>query len=380
MPEPSYSVMRARRECSREGQGASGFLPSRTRIIRRELVADFPDYVADPRPNAPDNVRASNPFGLTLLGNRLYVVDASLNSIRTIDLATRAVGTLTTFAPLPNTRGMGPPVVEAVPDSIRVYGDQLLVTLLTGFPFPLGGSQVHLVNPVTGASTPFITGLTSAIDAVPLPGGGFLTLEHTRDMLAGAAAGASGRLQWFATRDATPVVIADSLRSPTRVEFDERTGEAYITEIFAGSIMKVSPWSVGTGQFANMSVRGNAGAGNETLIAGFVIEGAVKQVLVRAVGPRLATFGVTGTLTDPRMVVYDSAGQTVAENDNWSAVGDSDTLLVTAAAAKVGTFPLPVGSRDAALLRVLPPGAYTVHVSGVNGASGIALLEAYGVP
>ena len=53
----------------------------------------------------------------------------------------------------------------------------LLVTRLIGFQFPLGGSQVHLVNPVTGASTTFITGLTSAIDAVPLPGGGFLTLE-----------------------------------------------------------------------------------------------------------------------------------------------------------------------------------------------------------
>ncbi len=348
--------------------------------ITLELVADFPDYLPDPRPNAPDNVRASNPFGLTVLGDRLYVVDASLNSIHTINLTTRAVGTLTSFAPLPNTRGMGPPVVEAVPDSIRVYGNQLLVTFLTGFPFPLGGAQVRLVDPATGTHTPFITGLTSAIDVVALPGGGFLTLEHTRDMLAGAAAGASGRLQWFASQNATPVVIDDALRNPTRLEFDERTGEVFITEIFAGRIMKVSPWNVGSGQFPSLSVRGNAGAGNETLIAGFAIEGTVKQVLVRGIGPRLAGFGVPGTLADPRIVVFDSAGRTVAENDNWSAVGESDTDLLTAAAAKVGAFPLTVGSRDAALLRVLPPGAYTVHVSGVGGATGVSLVEVYQVP
>ncbi len=346
--------------------------------ITLELVADFPDYVADPRANAPDNVRASNPFGLTVLGERLYVVDASLNSIHTIDLATRAVTTLTTFAPLPNTRGMGPPVVEAVPDSIRVFGDKLLVSFLTGFPFPLGGAQVRLVDPVTGANTPFITGLTSAIDAVALPGGGFLTLEHTSDMLAGAAAGPSGRLQWYATPDAKPVLIADALRNPTHVQFDERTAEVYITEIFAGRILKVSPWNVSAGQFSTLAVRGTAGTGNATLIAGFMIEGAMKQVLVRAVGPRLEGFGVSGALADPRIVVFDSAGRTVAENDNWSAVGDSDTELITAAAAKAGTFPLAPGSRDSAVLRVLAPGAYTVHVSGVGGATGIALLEVYG--
>jgi hypothetical protein len=345
--------------------------------ITLELVADFPDYVADPSANAPDNVRASNPFGLTVLGERLYVVDASLNSIHAIDLATRAVSTLTTFAPLPNTRGMGPPVVEAVPDSIRAFGDKLLVSFLTGFPFPLGGAQVRLVDPATGANTPFITGLNSAIDAVALPGGGFLTLEHTSDMLAGAAAGPSGRLQWFATPDAKPVVIAEALRNPTHVQFDERTAEIYITEIFAGRILKVSPWNVGAGQFSTFSVRGTAGTGNGTLIAGFVIEGAMKQVLVRGVGPRLEGFGVSGALADPRIALFDSTGRLLAENDNWTAVSNSDTELITAAAAKAGTFPLAPGSRDSAVLRVLAPGAYTVHVSGVGGATGVALLEVY---
>jgi hypothetical protein len=350
--------------------------------ITIELVADFEDYVADPRPNAPDNVRAANPFGLVALNDRLFVVDASMNSIRTVDLRTRTTGTLTTFAPLPNTRaGVGGSVVEAVPDGIRVYGDKLLVTLLTGFPFPLGGAQVQLVDPATGVTTPFINGLTSAIDVVPLPGDGFLTLEHTADMFAGEAAPPSGRLQWFAAQGAAPVVFERTLRNPTRLEFEEQTGWVFITEVFAGRILKMSPWSTPSASpFTSLSVRGSAGSGSETLIAGFTVETPMKQVLIRGVGARLASFGVTGALADPRITVYDSAGRAVAASDNWGASGDTEVALLNAAMAKVGAFPLAVGSRDAALLRTLPPGAYSVHVSGVGGTAGIALVDVYQVP
>jgi hypothetical protein len=48
--------------------------------------------------------------------------------------------------------------------------------------------------------------------------------------------------------------------------------------------------------------------------------------------------------------------------------------------ARVGTFPLTTGSRDAALVRTLPPGVYTVHVNGVGNATGVALVEVYPVP
>lgn len=363
-------------------------LKSGTRIVRDsgagttltiELLADFDDYVAEPLPSLASNVRASNPFGLALLNGKLFVADASANCIRTIDLTTRATSTLVTFAPLPNTRGIGPPVVEAVPDSVRVFGNQLLVTFLTGFAFPIGGAQVRLVDPNTGANTPFITGLTSAIDVVPLPGNaGFLTLEYSADMLAGPASQPTGRLQWFAAQNAAPVVLTNTLNTPTRLEFDELTNTVFITEIFGGRIVKLSPWS--TAAISNLSLRGNAGSGNDTLIAGFTIETMPKQVLIRGVGPRLTAFGVNGALADPRIVVYNSAGAVVAENDNWSATGEADTAQITDAAAKAGAFPLVAGSRDAALVRTLPPGAYTVHVNGVGGASGVSLVEVYQMP
>jgi hypothetical protein len=351
-----------------------------------ELVADLPDYVPEPTASQPNNVRPANPWGVAVLGERLFVIDASLNSLIVVDPVSHAVRTLTTFAPLPNTRGTGPSVVEAVPDGIRAYGNQILVTLLTGFPFPVGGAQVRLVDPDTGANSPFITGLTSAIDVLPLPGGGFLTLEYSADMLAGAAATSSGRLQLFAAPNTAPIVVGNSFSTPTGLALDQRSGSVFITEISTGRIVKVPPWSaasvasVTSPPFSNLSVRGNAGAGNETLIAGFTIEATAKQVLVRGVGPRLSTFGITGALADPKIVVYNSAGRAIAENDDWSATSEAETALVAGAAAKVGAFSLAAGSKDAALLRTLAPGTYTVHVSGVGGAAGIAIVEVFHVP
>jgi hypothetical protein len=144
-----------------------------------KLVADFPDYVPEPRPGLPNGVRQSNPFGLAIHGAQLYVPDASANTVRAVDIKTGTFSILTTFGPLPNNRGFGPPVVEAVPDSVQLRGKQLLVTLLTGFPFPIGNSQVRAVDIETGTNTPFITGLTSAIDSLPDGDGGFLTLEFS---------------------------------------------------------------------------------------------------------------------------------------------------------------------------------------------------------
>jgi hypothetical protein len=43
----------------------------------------------------------------------------------------------------------------------------------------------------------------------------------------------------------------------------------------------------------------------------------------------------------------------------------------------VGAFALPFGSNDAALVVRLPPGAYTVTVSGADHTTGIALVEIY---
>jgi len=130
----------------------------------------------------------------------------------------------------------------------------------------------------------------------------------------------------------------------------------------------------------NLALRGRAGTGAETLIAGFVVGAGSREVLIRGVGPTLMTYGITNAIADPRIVLYDSAGRVVAENDNWFAGSASAVAALTAAVGRTGAFPLSANSLDAALVTTLSPGSYTVHLSGAGSASGIALIEAYEVP
>lgn len=126
----------------------------------------------------------------------------------------------------------------------------------------------------------------------------------------------------------------------------------------------------------NVSTRGAVGTGDSVLIAGFIVSGPnPKRVLVRAVGPGLADFGVGNLLADPKLSVHNSSGAVVAENDNWGNAADGAAL--SSASAEAGVFALKSGSRDAAAVLMLEPGSYTVVVEGAGGTTGNALVEAY---
>lgn len=129
-------------------------------------------------------------------------------------------------------------------------------------------------------------------------------------------------------------------------------------------------------RLGNLSTRGVVGTGDSVLIAGFVIGGTTpKPVLVRAVGPTLADLGVAGALADPSLSIVNASGQTVAQNNDWETGGDSGAL--GASFTRLGAFRLRSGSLDSAVLATLPPGNYSAVVSGVNNATGIALVEVY---
>lgn len=137
-----------------------------------------------------------------------------------------------------------------------------------------------------------------------------------------------------------------------------------------------------TPRLINVSVLKQINTG-EVLIAGFVISGsAPKQVLIRAVGPTLglAPFNIGTAMSDPKLQLY-SGSDVIASNDNWGTpVGAAATAVqLSTAFTAVGAFALPAGSRDAALLVTLAPGAYTAQVSAVQ-AGGVAIVEVYDVP
>lgn len=132
------------------------------------------------------------------------------------------------------------------------------------------------------------------------------------------------------------------------------------------------------GRLINLSVRSVAAPGDETLIAGFTLSGAAAdgRILLRGVGPALATFAVSGLASDPLLTLFNNRA-VVGTNDDWDTAGDR--AAVANAATAVGAFPLAAGSRDAALLATVRPGTFTAHVTTKNATSGIALVEIYDV-
>jgi hypothetical protein len=163
--------------------------------------------------------------------------------------------------------------------------------------------------------------------------------------------------------DAAVVISLAPGNYSVQVGDDAARGGSVLTEIYTAE-------SVATATLVNLAARAPVAAGRP-LIGGFVITGdagTVQRLLLRGVGPGLAKFGVAGTLADPVIKVYNSAGALVASNDNWSG----------AEIAALAPFALDVGSKDAALIYPFTPGAYTLEVS-TTGPSGEALAEIYSV-
>lgn len=130
-------------------------------------------------------------------------------------------------------------------------------------------------------------------------------------------------------------------------------------------------------RFSNISTRAKSIAGGGELVTGFVVEGSGKlPLLLRAVAPTLAAapFNLIGTINDPTLRL--SFNQDFLESyDNWGETSDPENL--SAAAQRIGAFPLNSGSLDTAALREYAPGVYTARLEEKQGASGIALLELY---
>lgn len=177
-------------------------------------------------------------------------------------------------------------------------------------------------------------------------------------------------------------------RTDLRFGTDER-GEIYLTTKRDGRIRRpvgletafppVDPEEPvddpnGTALLTNIST--NTEVGENGLTAGFVVAEGARRVMVRAVGPGLAQFGVTGFLVDPVLEIRTDNGATlIATGDNWTDETNAADILVTANA--LGAFPLDVNSKDAVIMVQLPEGVYTASVKGTGGTTGRAIVEVY---
>jgi hypothetical protein len=125
----------------------------------------------------------------------------------------------------------------------------------------------------------------------------------------------------------------------------------------------------------NVSTRGMVLTGEQLLIVGFVIEGdSDKKMLIRGVGPTLSEFGLEGALSDPYLEIYDANKNLIMENDDWT---NDDVAALNDTMDAAGAFPLLPDSKDAVIVGDFAPGLYTAHMYGVDGATGVGMIEAY---
>ena len=118
-------------------------------------------------------------------------------------------------------------------------------------------------------------------------------------------------------------------------------------------------------QALNLSTRGLVSTGDNVLIGGFIITGTQPKTLVlRALGPSLSGFGLSGVLSDPVLRVYNSSGTLIATNDDWQS--DPNHFIVEANGLA------PANLLESATAQTLAPGAYTVIVRGKNRPRGLA--------
>jgi hypothetical protein len=130
------------------------------------------------------------------------------------------------------------------------------------------------------------------------------------------------------------------------------------------------------GWLADISCRSAVGAGENALIIGYTAGGqgtsGPEPLLIRAAGPALAQFGVSGSLPDPELQIYGS-NEVVASDSGWAG-----NPQIAATAAMVGAFSWESSSSlDSALYESLAPGPFTAVISGASGDTGVALGEVY---
>ena len=156
----------------------------------------------------------------------------------------------------------------------------------------------------------------------------------------------------------------------------KRVGEGEkLSYIFSASAMASSGAAM-----SNISMLARVTGGDDALTSGFVISGQTpRQVLVRAIGPSLASFGLTDPLGLPQLTVFKGS-RAIGSNEGWGK--DEDTIKVlTEAFDRAGAFRLQDGaSRDAAIILTLQPGPYTMQVKSADRQAGAALLEVYEIP
>ena len=125
-------------------------------------------------------------------------------------------------------------------------------------------------------------------------------------------------------------------------------------------------------KLANISTRAFVSTGDNILIAGFLLGGynGDDGIIVRGIGPSLTALGVTNALANPTMELRDGNGALLVSNNDWQDNPAQAAELTTAGLA-------PVNPLESGIAATLPPGLYTALLAGLNGGTGVSVVEVY---
>ena len=140
------------------------------------------------------------------------------------------------------------------------------------------------------------------------------------------------------------------------------------------ALVEVYDLGPSSGNLANISTRAFVDTGDNVVIAGVVLsDGAAPgKLILRGIGPSLAPnfFPANAVLANPTLELRDENGTLLVTNDDWQ-----DNPIQAAEISAAGLA--PSNSLESAIAASLPPGFYTVLLSGLNDGTGIGLVEIY---
>jgi hypothetical protein len=167
------------------------------------------------------------------------------------------------------------------------------------------------------------------------------------------------------------------------------SGREVYTAVWTGSEMIVwggNPGFKDTGgrycaavsQLGNISTRAFVQTGDNAVIGGFMVQGSQpKRVIIRAIGPELAQYGVPNVLANPTLELHNGTGALIASNDNWRTTIISGIIMGDQSDDIRNSGYAPGDGREPAMIAELPAGNYSAIVRGVNNMTGVALIEVY---
>lgn len=325
----------------------------------------------------------SGATGTTLTLSAVSSTDAATYTA----VATNSAGTLTSNNAFVAVSTPVAPSEPAAPSTVA----PLITTQPTSTQTVTAGTNVTLTVAASGSPTPtfqwkkdgvILSGATKAslkLNSITVLEAGIYSAVATNSAGSATSSSATVLVEMIASNPSTgpktpatpPKSSAPDNQSPNgsgktvTSETDNKTS----SDLAAVVVDEPVSDKAGSTRLMNLSVRAVPGPGERALLVGFVVNGGTKSMLVRAIGPGLATYTNLAVFQDPKLTLHDGF-KSIASNDNWAGVESLKSKF-----QRLGAFPLPDASKDAAVLSTFAAQSYTANVTGAG--TGLAMAEVY---